>query len=177
MKMTTSLFPLLAALVVVASPSMAQSRTTVTFSDGTACTGSPSGPPAFVALSVSVKATVPKSTTGSSGREGAMGPVTFDDIAFTRGVDDCSVSLYNLLFKESHIKTVVISFQNYTVFGWKEALKITLGGVLLSSMSDTDTATTTPAERVSLSFDTITILDPVTNKSTTCNVLTNACGS
>jgi hypothetical protein len=88
----------------------------------------------YVTLSVAVKASVPKPATGAAGGQIPTGRVTFDDIAVTRVVDDCSVSLYGLLFKESHIKSVVISFQNYTVFGWKEALKITLGAVLLTSM-------------------------------------------
>lgn len=174
---TTNLFPLLAALVVVASPGLAQSRTTVTFSDGTPCAGSPSGPPAFVAASVAVKASVPKSTGGSGGSGGpTTGPVVFDDISFTKPLDDCSVSLYSLLFREQRIKSVVISFQNYTIYGWKEALKITLGAAFLSSISDTDTVNAAPVERVAFSFDTITILDPVTNKSTTCSVQTRSCG-
>jgi type VI protein secretion system component Hcp len=172
--MTTSLVPLFGALVAFASPCMAQSRTTVTFSDGLACSSSASGPPVFVASSIAVKASVTR-LTGSSGQEPRSGPTVFDDVAVTKAVDDCSVSMYNLLFRNTRVRSVVISFQNYTFLGWREALRITLANTLLSSVADTDAVNAAPSERVSFSFDSITIFDPVTSKTTMCDVRTNVC--
>lgn len=171
-------FPLIAATAALAFPCFAQvggaPRATVTFSDGTACTTSPAGPPAFVALSVATKASSPSGTGILSGfRSGA---VTFDDITLTRNVDDCSVSLYGLLFKGSHIHTVTIAFQNFVNGAYKDALKLTLAGALINTIADNESNGVAPTERVVMGFDSITIFDPDTGKTVTCDRTRGSCG-
>jgi hypothetical protein len=156
------LFAVFALLAVAAHPCLAQpaSRTVVTFSDGTACAGSPA--PSFDALSVVVKANSPTSAAGA----GPGSRVTFDDVAITRNVDDCSVPLYVLIFQQQLVRTVTISFQNMVAGSYKEALRITLNDVLLDSLSDTESNNVVPQEKITLKFHNATIFDPVTGKAT-----------
>ena len=159
MTASRSLFPLFAALVVIAIPGFAQppgASTTVTFAGGgAACNGSPS--PMFNALSLLEKVTQPASQGNLTGR-----PV-FDDIVLTKSIDDCSVPLYILLFQGRFVRSVVISLH----VGVTEVLRITLSDVLITSISETDPSPTLPSERVALSFGTIVILDPATGVSAT----------
>ncbi len=145
-----------------------QSRTTISFSDGTSCTGTPVGPPTFAALSASVNA---KLTTNGSG--GATGRIAFEDVVLTRAVDNCSVSLFGLFFRTQRIRSVTISFENLINGLFKEDLKITLSDAIISAISDSGTAGLPPQEKVSLSFQKITIFDPQTNQTTSFDLLTN----
>jgi type VI protein secretion system component Hcp len=160
--MKTTLVGLFVTLGIASIPGFAQSRTTVTFSHGAACSGTPFGPPAFNALAVAMKSTS-LSTTGAGAGAGRL---TFDDITITRDVDDCSVSLYGLQFQEQHIKSVTISLQNLVNGVYKEALRISLTDALITSMSDAESGNAAPIERVTLTFSMITILDPATGNST-----------
>lgn len=157
------LLPLSIALLAAATPCLAQSKTTISFSDGATC--SPAGPPVFDALSVVVKA----DSSASIGAGGAgAGRVTFDDVALTRNFDSCSVSLYGLLFQQQRVRSVTISFQSVANGSYRETLKITLANVILTSISDTAAAGGVGTqERVALTFESITIFDPVTGKSIT----------
>lgn len=168
------MFVLAGAVIAMAPSCLAQPaqppfRAVVTFSDGAACSGSPSGPPSFVALSATVNATQPVSGLGG----GVSGRLKFDDIAITRNVDDCSVSLYALFLPGRRINTVTISYQTLTGTTYKEILRITLTNVIITSIGDTEIVATAPAERVGLNFERITIFDPITNKSTSWDLATN----
>ena len=158
---TNILLSACAAFVAMTNPCLAQPKTMVIFSSGTPCIGSPATPPLFAALSVSSKATSPTSAAV------VTGPISFEDVAVTRNVDDCSVSLYGLLFQQQRIKSVTISFYNSVNGSEKETLRISLGNVLMTSIGDADNAGSAAQERVTLAFESITILDPVTGKSTT----------
>ena len=166
------LFPLLAALVVVAIPCLAQvpSHATVTFASGSgaACNGFPA--PGFNALSVTEKISEPApATNGGSGNPPKASQPTFEDIVLTKNVDDCSVPLYTLLFPHQVVKSVVISLFAFTT----EVMRITVTDAVITSMSDAESMGAAPSERLTLSYAKITILDPVTNKSSCWDRTTN----
>ena len=167
------LFTVFAASLALATPGLAQlapSRTSVTLSAGNACNGFPT--PAFTTLSLAekVSAAAP-GPGGSSGREGGAGTLSFDEIVLTKSWDDCSVSLYTLLFKRQRLQTVQISVHNSAN---TEVLRLTLSDALITSISDMDAVNTTASERMTLYYDKIVAFDPVTNKSACFNRLTNS---
>lgn len=96
--------------------------------------------------------------------------VTFDPMVLVKNIDKCSIPLYKRLWKGSRINEIVVSLQN----GQISVLKLTLGNVIVSSISDTDSSAG-PSERITLVYQFITIFDPVDHLTTTCNVLTNSC--
>jgi type VI protein secretion system component Hcp len=161
-------FSIFAGVAVLASPGWAQApvlktTTTVTLSSGHACNGSTQ--PKFDALSVASNVSLPSTTTGAGGGQGGAGRPTFSDITLTKSFDDCSISMYGLLFTGSHVQSAVISFHAADAAGkLVEVLRITLTGALVTSISDNETAPSLPAERVTLSYDRIEILDPVTGE-------------
>ena len=170
------LFTVFAASLALATPGLAQlapSRTSVMLSAGNACNGFAT--PAFTAISlaekVSAAAPAPGTGTGSSGRESGPGTLSFDDIVLTKSWDDCSVSLYTLLFKQQRLQTVQISVHNSAN---TEVLRLTLSDALITSISDMDAVNTTASERMTLYYDKIVAFDPVTNKSACFNRLTNS---
>lgn len=162
---TSVRFPLFAAAVAIALPCFAQvsnpPRAVVSI-DAAPCTTSPAAP-GFVALSVATKASFPSTPTSLFG--GVAQRLSFDDIGVTRAVDDCSVALYSLLFRDQHIKLVTISFQNFVNGAYKDMLIMSLREALITSIADTESINLAPAERISFSFASITIFDPVTGKS------------
>jgi len=151
-------FSIFAVVAVVASPCSAQTRTTVTLSSGHGCNNS--AQPTFDALSLASTITAPDLSFGGSGVR------TFSDIVLTKTFDDCSISMYSLLFTGAHVQTVVISFLNSASAGGKaketEALRITLTGSVITSIADSEGATAGFGERVTLSYERIEILDPGT---------------
>ncbi len=155
----------------LAQPTQPPSRALVTFSDGAACAGSPAGPPSFVALSATINATQLVSKFGSGG--GASGRLKFDDVAITRNVDDCTVSLYGLFLPGRRINSVVVSYQTLVGTLYKETLRMTLTDVFIASIGDTEIGSAAPVEKVTLNFGRITIFDPVTNKSTSWDLAAN----
>ena len=165
--MKATLVGLFVTLGIAVMPGLAESRTTVTFSHGAACSGSPFGPPAFNALAVAMKSVSPSPTGAGAGAGAGAGRLTFDDITISRDVDDCSVSLYGLQFQGQHVKLVTISLQNLVNGVYKEALRISLTDALITSMSDAESGNAAAVERVTLTFSMITILDPTTGNSTT----------
>ena len=154
-----------AAIVLVpsglAQPIQPSSRALVTFSDGVACSSSSAGPISFVALSATINATRSVSTPG-----GSAGKLKFDDIAVTRNVDDCTVSLYGLFLPGQRIKEVIISYQTLVGAIYKETLRMTLRNVSITAFGDTAVEPAAPVERLGLIFEQITIFDPDTKKST-----------
>ena len=168
------LFTVFAASLALATPGLAQlapSRTTVTLSAGNTCNGFAT--PAFTTLSLAEKisAAAPSPGPGSSGRESGPGMLSFDDIVLTKSWDDCSVSLYTLVFKQQRLQTVQISVRNSAN---TEVLRLTLSDALITSISDMDAVNTTASERLTLYYDKIVAFDPLTNKSACFSRLTNS---
>jgi type VI protein secretion system component Hcp len=161
-------FSVFAGIVALVSPTWAQSSkstTTVTLTGGRACNGFTQ--PRFDALSVASNISVPNPMFSSGQR-------TFSDIVLTKGFDDCSISMYALLFPGTHIPSVVISFHAVDAAGMPvEVLRITLTSSLITSISDTESASALPAERVTVSYEKIEILDPVTGARTGWDRRTN----
>ena len=150
------------AIAALAIPCMAQSTVTVTFSGGITC--NKYSQPSFPVLSLSTNITFPDPSF-------ARAPINFNDIAFTKNIDDCSVSMYNFLFTGSRVPSVVISFYN-TINGVnKESLRITLTSCFLTSIADTETANV-PTEHVTLSYQIIRIFDPLSGATRGYNRLT-----
>ena len=162
----------ISTFAVIAAASHAQTTTAVTLTGaGFACNGSST--PAFAALSLAQKVSYTQSAGAlGSGIERGAGTLSFDDIAVTKNVDDCSTALYSLLFKSQRIPTVQISLRNGSS---TEVLRITLFGAIISSIADNETATSVPSERVTIAYDKIVILDPATGTSATCTVSTRSC--
>ena len=147
---------------VLAIPCMAQSNVTVTFSGGVTCNKYSQS--SFPVLSVSTNITFPDPAF-------TRAPINFNDIAFTKNIDECSVSMYNFLFSGTRVPSVVISFY-HTVNGLtKESLRITLTNCLLTSISHTETANV-PTEYVTLSYQLIHIFDPLSGATKGYNRLT-----
>ena len=166
------LFTVFAASLALATPGLAQlapSRTSVMLSAGNACNGFAT--PAFTAISLAEKISAAAPGPASSGRESGPGMLSFDDIVLTKSWDDCSVSLYTLVFKQQRLQTVQISVRNSAN---TEVLRLTLSDALITSISDMDAVNTTASERLTLYYDKIVAFDPLTNKSACFSRLTNS---
>lgn len=159
------LVTLVAATFTFAGSAFAQSRTVVSFSDGASCNGAVYGPPTFVASALALKTTAP-APVGASGQEARASRVTFDDIAVSRTMDDCSISLYTLLFQGQHVRTITISLQSFTGGAYKEVTRISLSEGTITSIADDQSAAAPFTERVLLGFRTITIVDVASGKTT-----------
>lgn len=167
------IFNILAAITILVNPCLAQStqsRTVVTFSDGVSCS-TPSGPPTFAALAVSLNGKMPVSSGIGGG--GGSGRLTLDDVGITRATDNCSVSIFRLFFKGQRIMQVTISFENLVNGIYKQELKITLAEAILTSISDTGGVNSVGQEKLTLAYSKITIFDPQTGQTVTYDVQRN----
>ena len=175
-----NLSKLLVTVTAFAGIGVAQSPTgvtTVTFSEGPSCAvvgqAKVNGPPAFNALSLMTQIGSGSTQGTAAGRDARGGAgaaqLVFGDIALTKSIDACSISLYTLLFKGQPVRKVVISlFTDMTT----EVMQITLANVFIDSISDSETSPSLPVERIALNFDAISLLDPITNTKTCWNRLT-----
>ena len=92
------------------------------------------------------------------GAGGASRPQV-SDIGLGKKSDDCSVSLYNLIFTGRIVRSVVISMRGA---GNREALRLTLSDVLVSSITET-----AAGEKATLFYSRIEIFDPQTGQRAT----------
>ena len=149
---------ILAGTLGLVCPSSAQTKSPaiVTLSNGNPCNSN--SQPHFGALSVATNISFPDSRFGAGSR-------TFSDIVLTKNFDDCSISLYSLLFMGTRVSSAVISFVATSGPGQKteEVMRITLTNALITSIADSESELAAPAERVTLSYERIEIFDPITN--------------
>ncbi len=151
---TTFTFGLISALTLTGL-ALGQSTATIALSDGLACNAS--AHPVFVSTSLDTAV----SSTQSTGSAGAgAGRLQFSDVTVGKKSDDCSVSLYNLLFLGKRLMSVVIAQKNAV---GQEVLRLTLTNAVITSIAE---ASSTGGEKVTFGYDKITILDPISGSQT-----------
>jgi type VI protein secretion system component Hcp len=142
-----------AILVVLASSGWAQVPSSfsvkLTVSGVAACNNS-------AALTLGTNATFTASSNTGTPRAGS---INVSDISLTRTFDGCSIALYNALFTEKRLQSVIISAFN----GTTEVLRVTLTNAGVTGISDAAATNAPLAEKVSFNFDRIEFFDVVTN--------------
>ena len=173
----SSLFSLFIALAA-SSIGSAQSAGNVTVSlpaigpmYGPACTSSVS--------SISYGFSIPVNLQGLPGT--GAGKASGSNITIVKANDTCSPNYILFLFKGVNLPTVTLTVSSAPTLSSPSGplLTITLTNVFVSSVSDTDAAgqSLIGAEKVTLAYESIKIVDSTSNVQVNCSFATNTCNN
>jgi len=150
---------------LAAASCLAQGSITATITTSSGGTGTCT----FAATSISEDVSRTVSTNNAPGR-----PI-FDAITLTKIVDKCSVPIYHDFFVGTGITKVVIAFFNSANgAAGTEVLRLTLANCIITSVVDADSAIG-PVEKLTLTYTTITIFDPIDGTTATCSATSPTC--
>ena len=113
-----------------------------------------------------------QSGTAGVGKQG-VGPITI-----VKGKDSCSIPLLTDMFKAAAVPTITITISALVGSTPQPVLVLTLTNTFVTAVTDSSApsiAGGTPSESVTLSYESVTIKDPINNTTATCSALTLTC--